>query len=326
MKNTTSPQSFAFYYEKLMEILKYENVSDSYYEKMETGYKSFTRFIQSKGIDDLRAVTEEDVQAYQDYIYHYRNKKNQPYSVKSQITMLSQITCFYRRLVNAKILPFNPAARIKLPRLTKKLPSGILDKKEVKKLFEVPDLKSLYGFRDRTMLELMLSCAPRAQEVCSLKVQNVDFENELLTIRKGKWRKDRVVPIGQKALAFLKEYTEKVRPHLLKARSKDYLFICRHGGPLGKAGLHTNLAAMSEKAGIPRVNSHFFRYTLGTWLLQERVDVRSIQLLLGLDNLSTVQSYAMVLSADLKKVHGQTHPRCLVESSRVKYRGEGAIG
>lgn len=326
MKNPTQKKdTFEAYYKKLVEIMEYENCSQSYFDRMETGYKALTKFLKAKEIKDLKDVTVEDIRAYQDYIYNHRTKHGKPYTISSQITLLSCVTCLFRRLVNAKVLPFNPASQIKLPRRVKKLPNGILDKSEVKKLLEAPHLDTPNGFRDRTILEVFLCCAPRIQEMCDLRLDNVDFENGMITIRKGKWRKDRVAPLGSHATAFLKEYVENVRPHLVKTNTKDHLFVSRFGGAMSRSGVHCNLQTLSKKAKVRNVNAHFFRYTLGTWMLQKGVDLRSIQMLLGLDNLNTVQQYAMVISADLKKVHKKTHPRCQVDSSDVKYTGDGDL-
>ncbi|MDB4793508.1 tyrosine-type recombinase/integrase [Methylacidiphilales bacterium] len=284
---------------------------------------SFWRFLADKGITDVAEINVALVNDYQvaliDYISPVTGKQLRPNTHTSRLVAL---TAFCRFLVKTCHLTSDPTAHIEFkqhPQTIPILPSS----DEIKKLLEVPDTRTLLGFRDRVMLEILWSSGPRITELVMLTLEDVDFEEELLTIRKGKGAKCRVVPIGKGALAWLRAYIERVRPWLYPHRArKPFLFVSLLGGRLNNSGFSGRLRRYARRSGISkRITAHTFRHVIATEMLKAGADLRHIQELLGHDDLSTTQRYTHVIKEELKKVHDRTHPREQLPLAPVVYRG-----
>ena len=303
-------------------MMEYQGSSKTSIENQYTRLITFFRYLEKEGIDRLEDVTEKVIDEYQDYLYYYEDKYGNQISVCTRISKLSSLSCFFRNLVQANVLLHNPCLSIKLPKREQRLPKGILSKKEVKSLLCAPNLKRVYGFRDRTLLEILYSCGLRSAELAALQVQDIDFGNGLLKVNEGKGLKDRVIPIGKIALEFTREYIDKVRPFLIKDGTGDLLFPTKSGRAYDRSTLHRMFLSLTQKAKLERrVNARHFRYTLATDLLKNGVDLRYVQEILGHENLNTTTIYAQVFQKDLKRVHKKTHPREQLKEKDVEYLG-----
>ena len=181
---------------------------------------------------------------------------------------------------------------------------------EVRRLLKQPNLSLRTGIRDRAMMEVLYSCGIRLDELLNLEVYHVDFKDKVLYIRKGKGKKQRVVPLGKNARKYLKEYLEKIRPWYGRKNPKERkLFLNQSGLAMTPANIYQNLRKYRDGAGIKKSASpHTFRRTCATHLLQNGADIRYIQKLLGHRHLKTTQVYTKVMPVEIKQTHNNTHP------------------
>ena len=216
---------------------------------------------------------------------------------------------FYRFLVVSGRRTDNPAADVPAPRAWKALPK-FLSTDEVDKLLAAPDTSEPRGIRDRALIELFYATGLRVSEMVGLRQQDLNLESGYLTCT-GKGRKQRLVPIGDEASAWLTKYLKDSRPALLKKRSSPRLFVNARGGSgLTRVGFWKILKEHGRHAGLSRgLSPHVLRHSFATHLLERGADLRAIQMMLGHSDLSTTQIYTHVLEARLRAVYDKFHPR-----------------
>ena len=261
-------------------------------------------------------------------------KTGQRLSCSSQINRLTTLKNFFRFLHHTGKIALDPCSVIVLPRLPKLLPPVLLKPAEVLRLLKQPDVHNPLGFRDRTILETFYATGLRLSELIALTVDDLNFTENLITVRCGKDARARLVPMGAHAADWLQRYLHDVRPVLLQpATSKELtpinqeprttskaprttnqelptLFLNRFAKPLQKNGWHKKLLEYIRMARLdPAFSTHAFRHMLATQMLEGGADTRHVQELLGHENLSTTQRYLHIAKGELKKVHARTHPR-----------------
>jgi integrase/recombinase XerD len=216
---------------------------------------------------------------------------------------------FYRFLVVSGRRLDNPAGDLRAPRAWKTLPK-FLSMAEVDRLLESPDISQPRGMRDRALIELLYATGLRVSEMVTLRQQDLNLESGYLTCT-GKGRKQRLVPVGDEAAAWLTRYLREARPALLKKRSSPRLFVnARGGSALTRVGLWKILKEYGKQAGVgSRLSPHVLRHSFATHLLERGADLRAIQMMLGHSDLSTTQIYTHVLEARLRAVYDKFHPR-----------------
>jgi integrase/recombinase XerD len=216
---------------------------------------------------------------------------------------------FYRFLVVSGGRRDNPADDLRAPRAWKTLPK-FLTMDEVDRLLESPDTTQPRGLRDRALIELLYATGLRVSEMVNLRQQDLNLESGFLTCT-GKGRKQRLVPVGDEAAAWLARYVKEARPALLKKRSSPRLFVnARGGSALTRVGLWKILKDYGKQAGVQsRLSPHVLRHSFATHLLERGADLRAIQMMLGHSDLSTTQIYTHVLEARLRSVYDKFHPR-----------------
>lgn len=230
-------------------------------------------------------------------------------SEASRARKLSAIRMFHRFLVNEDIAVKNPSLSISLPKLPQKLPHT-LSQDEVFAVLAQPDVSTLAGLRDRAMLEVLYACGLRVSELIHLRMGNL-FLNDRFVRVVGKGSKERVVPIGEQAIACLKKYLFTARPVYAKTPySADYVFINQRGKPFSRMGIWQIIQKYVQKAGIQKKTSpHTFRHSFATHLLEGGADLRAVQEMLGHSDIATTQIYTHVDREYLKEVHRTFHPR-----------------
>ena len=216
---------------------------------------------------------------------------------------------FYRYLVIAGQRTTNPADDLAAPRAWKTLPK-FLTIEEVDRLLAAPDVSQPRGLRDRALIELLYATGLRVSELVGLRPQDLNLESGYLTCT-GKGRKQRMVPLGDEAAAWVERYVKEGRPRLLDRRASQRLFVnARGGSSLTRVGFWKILKAHGRQAGLDKsLSPHVLRHSFATHRLERGADLRAIQMMLGHSDLSTTQIYTHILDARLRAVYDKFHPR-----------------
>ncbi len=269
----------------------------------------FVRWCDDRGLQFADEITPEVMAAYQRHLYYYRTKVGKPLRFGSQLTRLVGLRCWFRWLTKEKLIASNPTAELEFPKEERRLPENVLSAREVDTIMNSCDLSYALGIRDRSILETFYSTAIRRGELINLKVDDVDWERGTILIRQGKGRKDRHVPIGERALGWLGKYLEEVRPQLACLRNETTIYLSRRGRPFGAPNLSQLVRHYIQLAGITKAGScHLFRHSAATLMLEGGADLRTLQSILGHSKLDTTQIYTHVSIKHLKEVHTKTHP------------------
>ena len=262
-----------------------------------------------RGLTRPQQLDRPILEAYQRHLFYYRKKNGEPLSSSNQHQRLNAIDHWLHWLVRQGHLLYNPAADLDLPRVEKRLPKAVLSAKEAETVLAVPDVGTTLGLRDRAILETFYSTGMRRKGLAALTVHNLDLERGTAMIRQGKGRKDRMVPIGERALAWIAKYQESARPVLVVGGDEGILFLNSMGGPLGLGYLTMMVRDYVDRAGIGKEGScHMWRHTMATLMLENGADTRVIQAILGHASLESTQIYTQVSIRHLKAIHTATHP------------------
>ena len=268
-------------------------------------YLSYFRdYLVELGITDLKKVNHQMIRGYQERVMA------RDLAMETRGLMIRPVKRFFGYLLETHRLLIDPTEGIvEVTRQGRKMPP-VLSIDEMKRLLEQPNLSLRMQIRDRAVMEVLYTTAIRLDELLALEIYDVDFKDRVISIRKGKGRRQRVVPLGENAIRFLKEYLEKIRPRYARRNPKERkLFLTNEGKPVSPGTIRAFLRAYRIAAGIKTtVSPHTFRRTCATHMLQQGADIRYIQQLLGHTNLRTTQIYTKVRPVDIKETHNRTHP------------------
>jgi len=234
--------------------------------------------------------------------------KHRQLSAATQSRILTCLRIFYQYLITQKLIKTNPTAKLHHPKQTQKLPI-FLNIEEVDRLLNTPDKNTVFGMRDRAMLELLYSCGLRVSELITLDYHNINLHEEYIRVH-GKGNKERLLPMGEIAMEYLDTYEKKARPFLLKSGQTDHYFLSNRGSGMSRQNFFYIIKAYAVKAGIDKpLSPHTLRHAFATHLVQQGADLRSVQLMLGHSDISTTQIYTHIQNVQLKSQHAKHHPR-----------------
>jgi len=278
--------------------------------------RAFVSWCQDRGVTRSCEVTRPILERYQRWLFHYRKADGRPLTFHTQQIRLVSIRAFFKHLARQNRILSNPASDLDLPRRERRLPRESLTPQEAERVLAQPDVTKPLGLRDRAILETFYSTGLRRMELANLGLYDLDAERGTLTIRQGKGKKDRVVPIGERAIAWIEKYRQEARPELVSGPDTKALFLNELGEPIGLDWLSILVRRYVERARVGKTGScHLFRHTLATVMLEGGADVRYIQEMLGHERLDTTQVYTQVSIRTLKAIHNATHP-----AARLKKR------
>ena len=261
--------------------------------------KIFNKWLAGKS---FISVNSKHIQDY----FSDRQKNN--ISSSSQARILTCLHSFYQYLLANQLIKKDPTEQLSQPKLEKKLPV-FLNIQEVEKLLEAPSSSSLFGQRDRAMLELLYSCGLRVSEHINLSYHNINLKEEFIRIH-GKGNKERVLPMGEVAIDYLMKYETNARPMLLKNGQSDSYFLSNRGSAMSRQNFFYIIKAYANQVGIDKpLSPHSLRHAFATHLVQKGADLRSVQLMLGHSDISSTQLYTHIQNAQLKAQHAKHHPR-----------------
>lgn len=232
---------------------------------------------------------------------------NQGYDQRSMARHRSAIRQLFRFLVEERIAPIDPTARLSTPRPARKLPE-VLSEAQVDAILAAPDTSQPLGLRDAAMIELMYSVGLRVSELVNLPHRSVDLRRGILLV-KGKGSKERLIPMGDRAGEMVVRYVAEVRKLADPELRVPALFLSRLGTAMTRQNFWERLVAYGRIAGVEEVHPHQLRHSFATHLLSHGADLRSVQVLLGHSDIATTQIYTRVAQERLKRVHATYHPR-----------------
>jgi len=289
--------------------LAVHNYSPQTIDTREKHLVAFNEWAAEREITRPEQVTLPLLERYQRRLYHHRKKDGQPLSFRHQRSRLSILRGFFKWLVRHRYLVSNPASELELPKLEKRLPKHVLTREEVERVLAEPDLSTPFGLRDRAILETFYSTGIRRMELAGLRLYDVDVERETIVVRQGKGKKDRMIPIGARALAWLETYLGQVRSELVVEPDEGFVFLSQFGEPFRLTALTQLVSAYVRRSGIGKSGAcHLFRHTMATLMLEGGADIRYIQQMLGHADLSSTEVYTQVSIRQLKAIHTATHP------------------
>lgn len=269
----------------------------------------FIVWCDERGITRVQDITRPILERYQRHLYHYRKTNGAPLSVVAQLGLLTPILAWFRWLVRNHHILYNPAADLELPKKPKALPKTILSLAQVESIINQADVTTLLGIRNRAIMETFYSSGVRRLELMNLKLYDLDIERGMLMIRQGKGRKDRFIPIGERACQWIDKYLLDVRPELVTGHDDHTVFLDDFGRPMSARFIGDLMRRHVESAGITTPGAcHVFRHAMATHMLEAGADIRYIQVMLGHANLETTQIYTQVSIGKLKEIHDATHP------------------
>lgn len=264
--------------------------------------KSLANFLKDQ---DYNELTPKDIEKYLKYL-HENNLK-----AKSIARHISSLRTYFKFLNKSKIITNNPMQGIDLPKINKTLPD-VWTVEEISKLLDM-ELNTPNDYRNKAIMELLYATGLRISELVNLEYVNLDLENDFLRIM-GKGKKERVVPIGEIAMDYLKLYLEEYRPYFVKKEQNNYIFLNYLGKKISRQGVFKILDDIQLKSGINKnISPHTLRHSFATHLLNNGVDLRVIQELLGHDDISTTEIYTHVANEQIKKDYEEFHPRSKME-------------
>jgi len=311
-----------------LEHLKLRNLSPLSVKQTDLGIRVFLGWLVGKGIREIGQVDREVFENYKAWLSGYTSRLGRPLTSRTVCDRIGIAQCWFAWLKKKGVIGYDPAAGVKAPKCRRPLPRGVMRPDEIRKVLEQPDLRSIIGYRDRTVMEVLYSTGARAAELVGLKVPDVDLQKKMARIRNGKGGRDRFVPLSTPCCRFLERYLAVIRPELTKCTrpsgnnwlkkantGKDLLFLSLYGGPVSKGWLAGFLKDYIHKAGITKVVSpvHSFRHSVATHLLEGGMDVRYVQVFLGHSSINSTQIYTHVERRTLQTLLKKYHPRELAE-------------
>jgi integrase/recombinase XerD len=257
---------------------------------------------EMRGVSNPAALTGK---LLRDFVYHLKDLGLSPASIRRNV---SAARTYFRFLLGEGVLVRDPSERLETPKRWRALPE-VLTVAEVEKLLSAPSLDEPMAFRDRAMLELAYGAGLRVSEWITLPVRDVALEEGLVRVF-GKGSKERLVPIGRRAIGAVAIYLRELRPKLERGAGKGILFLNARGTPLSRMGAWKILRHHVEQAGLTKhITPHTLRHSFATHLLEGGADLRAVQEMLGHADISTTQIYTHVDREYLRSVHKQFHPR-----------------
>ena len=278
-----------------------KGLSDNTQESYKRDLAQFAVWLNQQG----QQLISADAVIVQSYLNVRLQKK---LSSRTSARFLSCVRGFYRYLLRENRISENPVALVDNPKLSRPLPKS-LSETDVEALLAAPDLSDPIGLRDRTMLEVLYACGLRVTELVELTMPQINLRQNVVRVM-GKGSKERLIPMGEEAAAWLARYLREARPVLLNNMPDDVVFPSSRAQPMTRQTFWYRIKHWALVAGIKKeLSPHTLRHAFATHLLNHGADLRVVQLLLGHSDLSTTQIYTHVAKLRMKQQHAQHHPR-----------------
>ena len=317
------PDSLYHHMLRYLAYLAEKNYSPRTIQIRDEQIRTFILWCFERSLTKPRHLDRPILERYQRHLFYYRRKDGEPLSARSQGLRIVHLRHWLKWLTKQGHLLYNPAADLELPRQEMRLPKFILSAREAEAVLAVPDIETTLGLRDRAILETLYSTGMRRLELVGLNVHDLDYERGTVMIRQGKGKKDRMIPIGERALAWIEKYRDTARVELVTGRDDGSLFLTNVGETFTAGRLTDLVRDCVTKADLGKKGAcHMFRHTMATLMLENGADIRFIQAMLGHVKLDTTQIYAQVSIRKLKAIHTATHPGKLAKAGQHALEAE----
>jgi integrase/recombinase XerD len=260
------PQSLGTLLAKYLESLELRNYSTETIKKRRLQLNASVDWCELRSLARVTEITRTDLERYQQQLPHELDRNGRPRSIPNQHERLMSIRSWFKWMTRKRHLMYNPAGEIDLPKLGQHLPKNVLSNSQVEAILAAVDLASKFGLRDRAILETLYSTGIRRMELVNLTLADIDAERGVVTVRQGKGKRDRVVPIGQRALKWLGKYVVELRVKLLVSERETAVFLTRLGHPFSASSLSSLVTDYVRKSGVAADGScHLFRHAMANW-------------------------------------------------------------
>jgi len=304
---------------RYLEWLLVKNYSPRTVENRESYLAFFIQWCEQRSLLYPQEITKPILERYQRHLFHLRRADGKPLTFRSQHSRLVPVRGYFKWLTRQNVLLYNPASELELPKLEHRLPRHVLTLSEAETIMNLPDVRDVLGLRDRAILETFYSTGMRRSELVNLAIFDMDTERGTILIRQGKGKKDRMVPVGERAAAWIQKYLYEARPGLVVGPDEGALFLTNTGEAFTPNRLSQLVRNYVRHADLGKTGScHIFRHTAATLMLEGGADIRYIQAMLGHAELSTTQIYTQVSIRKLQQVHRATHPAATLERRAAK--------
>lgn len=309
-----APDSLAVWRDTYLEALGARNYSEETRDGRRGALDHFLAWAAERDMTKAGEITRPVLEAYQRWLWKLVRPGGKRLGWSTQRNRLGVLRDWFRWLTRQNVILHNPASELELPRPEKRLPTGALTVPQVEALLGIPNIADPLGIRDRAVLEVFYSTGLRRFELCRLDLADYHAARRTLTIRRGKGHKDRVVPIGARAVQWVERYLAEVRPRLSLDTRETALFLTGYSGPFNPDVVSRMVREWLHSLGL-KGSCHLLRHTCATHMLEGGADIRFIQQLLGHAKLDTTAIYAEVSILQLQEVHARCHPSArLVEA------------
>ena len=306
---TIEPGSLGDFALRYLDDLAMRNYSPHTIRTARIHLRLFLVWCEERGLIEAQTVTLSTLRSYQRHLFHWRQEDGRRLSFVSQSDRLAGVRRLFRWLYEQGHLLENPGAKIHLPRAEKRLPRGILTAAEAERVLAQPDLETKLGLRDRAILEILYSTGLRRGELERLAIRDLDLAGGTLFVRQGKGKKDRMIPLSERAAAWTTKYLDEVRPQLVRGHDDGTLFLGIRGTSLQGQQMAKLVRVYLRAARIAKEGAcHLFRHTMATLMLEGGADIRYVQRMLGHATLQSTEIYTHVAIRKLKEIHARTHP------------------
>ena len=321
------PDGMVAYLNRYLDWLQIQNYSKATIKGRDHYLSVFIVWCDERSLKRPNEITKPILERYQRHLYLHRKKDGEPLTFRSQHTHLVPIRAWFKWLTRQNHILYNPASELDLPRLEKRLPKHVLNQPEVETILNQTNTNDALGLRDRAILETLYSTGMRRMELIGLKLYDIDVDRGTVMIRQGKGKKDRMIPIGERALAWIDKYLIEVRPELVTGIDEGVLYLTNLSEPFTPNRLTQLVRNYVQSAEIGKTGAcHLFRHTMATLMLEHGADIRFIQEMLGHADVSTTQIYTQVSIRQLKEIHTATHPARLEKQKEGRQTDDAEQG
>ncbi|HLI76810.1 MAG TPA: site-specific tyrosine recombinase XerC [Acidobacteriaceae bacterium] len=292
-----------------LRALQVQNYSAYTVKGREGHIQFFLDWLKERGVTHPVEVTRPVLERYQRHLFYYRKANGEPLSFRSQHARLVPLRVWFRWMTRQNYILHNPASELELPRLGRSLPKVLLSAAEVEHVMTGCDISDPIGLRDRAILETIYSTGMRRLEMIRLKLYDLQLDRGLLLVNQGKGSKDRYVPVGARAIAWLRKYIDEARPQLAIEPDDMTVFLTAQGEPFSRDHLTWTVRERIVAAKLGKAGAcHLLRHTMATLMHENGADIRHIQAILGHEDIRTTQIYTQVAIRALQQIHAATHP------------------